>query len=312
MAAGYVLSVVFGTPDIIRADRYMRMLCKKLEPWVSSRYQENEGGQHTAGCVYLLLLLLITVLPVLIVLFLLYYFLPVLAIILDAVICWSVIDIKGVSKTAAAAARTVRAKNVTKAARYAQNLSGKDCSEYDEENIVRAAVQGVADRTVDCAAAPLLYMFLLSGVGAIFWKAADSAAKLTYEGSDENFAGPVRKLHRGLCFIPGKLASVIMLVDALYLKLNTRAAEKTMKRDAKKCGQACFGGCRAVLAGVIGISLIPEEVYSEQFMRTYTIGEHLKEPAGSDISLANQLMHGTAFIIMALCFAVKLTIGVWF
>lgn len=313
MAAGYVLSVILGTPDIIRADRYMRKLCEWLAPKVSSKYQDSEGGQHTAGCVYALLLMLITFVPVLLVLILLYCFIPVLAIILDALICWSVVDIKGVSKTAAAAARSVRSNNVTRAARYAANLSGTDCSEFESDNIVRASVQGIADRTVDCAAAPLFYMFLLSGAGAVFWKAADAAANITYAKDDsEAFASPVRKLQNALCFIPGKLAAVIMLVDALFLKLNTRAAEKTMRRDGKKCRRACFGGCRAVLSGILGISLLPEEVYSEQFMRTYTIGEHLKEPASQDIGLANQLMHGTAFIIMALCFTVKLTIGVWF
>jgi cobalamin biosynthesis protein CobD/CbiB len=103
-----------------------------------------------------------------------------------------------------------------------------------------------------------------------------------------------------------------MLVDALYLKQNTRAAERILKRDGKKCRQPAFGGCRAVLAGVLGISLLPEEVYSEQFMRTYTIGEQAGKPDAQNISLSVQLMHGTTFIIMILFFAVKLTIGVWF
>lgn len=313
MAAGYVLGVVFGTPEFIRADRYMRMLCKKLEPFIRSKYQDSEGGQRTAGIVYMILLLAAVLVPVLIILILLYCFVPVLAIILDALLCWSVVDIKGISKTAEAAARAVKVNNAPKAARCARNLSGCDCSDLDTEDTVRAAVQGIADRTVDCASAPLLCMFLLSGAGAAFWSAANAAAKLTYDGENgEAFAAPIRKLHDALCFIPGKLAAVIMLVDALYLKLNTRAAEKILKRDGKKCRNACFGGCRAVLSGILGISLLPEEVYSEQFMRTYTIGEHLKEPESQDITLSKQLMHGTAFIIMALCFAVKLTVGVWF
>jgi cobalamin biosynthesis protein CobD/CbiB len=310
MAAGYVLSVVLGTPEIIRADRYISKLCSLLEEKISSKYEDSEGGQHTAGIVYMLALLLITLVPLLIVLILLYCFIPVLAIVLDALICWSVIDIKGISKTATTAARAVRANNTLRAARSATKLSALDCSELETENLVRASVQGIADRTVDSSAAPLLYMILLSGVGGVFWKAVDTASYGEYRS--EAFIEPMKKLRDALCFIPGKLAPMIMLVDALFLKLNTRAAEKALKRDGKKCRRVCFGGCRAVLAGITGISLLPEEVYSEQFLRTYTIGEHLKEPSAQDISLANQLMHGTTFIILALFFIIKLTFGVWF
>ena len=103
----------------------------------------------------------------------------------------------------------------------------------------------------------------------------------------------------------------MMLVDALFLKLNTRAAERVMKSDIK-CARSCFAGCRAVMAGIMGISLLPEEVYSEQFLRTYTIGEQLKDPEPADITLANSLLQGTAFIMMMMVFIVKLTIGVWF
>jgi adenosylcobinamide-phosphate synthase len=223
-------------------------------------------------------------------------------------------DIRGFTKSASAVSRSVRAENYARGARYASQLSHCDCKDFEMNNIVRASVQGLADRTVDSITAPLLFMFLLSGAGAIFWKAVDCAATNIYTDSEHGdaFANSARRLHSALCVIPGKLAAVIMLVDALFLKLNTRTAERTMKRDSEKCRRTCFGGCRAVLAGIMGISLLPEEVFSEQFLRTYTIGEHLKEPAAQDVTLASHLMLGTSFIIMMLCFAIKLTVGVWF
>jgi hypothetical protein len=120
----------------------------------------------------------------------------------------------------------------------------------------------------------------------------------------------VRKLRDNLCFLPGKLAAAIMLVDALFLKLNTRGGERILKSDSRKCTRVAFGSCRAVLAGVLGISLLPEEVFTAQFMRTFTIGEQISAPDAKDITLSNQLMLGTAFIIMLLLFAIKLTAGI--
>ncbi len=313
MTAGYILSVVVGTPRAISAARLTALLCGSLAPGLARKYEDSDEGQHTAGTVYLTLIILIALVPTLLILVLLYMFLPVLAIVADAVLCWSVMDLKYIQNLSAAAARSVRSGNYTKTEKCASKLSGINCTGLEDDELIKASVQGIADRTVDTAAAPLLYMFLLGGPAGLLFRMIDTAANLCPTGSDteRSFAEPLKKAQQALCFLPGKLASVIMLVDALFLKLNTRSAEKILRKDSNKCLRKCFGGCRAVLAGVLGISMVPEEVYSEQFLRTYTIGEQLKEPQSSDISMANQLMKGTAFIIMLLLFMVKLTVGVF-
>lgn len=314
MAAGYVLGMIFGVPQAISARRLYCMLCEWLAPKIKSKYMETEEGMRTAGGVFLCLLLLMTVLPVAAVLVLLYIFFPLGAIILDAVICWSVLDIKGIANMSYIASRSVNVKNLGKSARYAQMLSGEDCSEFDVDDCAKAAVQGIADRTVDSLAAPIFCEAILSGVGGLLCAAANSAAYVIDDkyGEDEPFGTASRALRDVICCLPGKLAAVIMLVDALFLKMNVRGAELIYKNDRMKCSRTAFGGCRAVLAGMFGISLLPEEVYSEQFLRTFTIGEQLKDPEGSDVYDASQLMLGTVFIITMLFFIVKLTLGVWF
>lgn len=320
MTAGYVLSLILGTPKFLNARRYFEILCGRLAPKISAKYQDSEDGQHTAGAVYMLFVMLIAFVPALIILILLYCFVPALAIILDAVICWSVIDLKGVTDKAAIVARSLKRPPADRVLQTAEELSGVKLvlSEQDknenEKNLVRSAVQGISDRTVDSSAASLLSMFLLSGAGGLLWCAVNTAAGYKYNdtAARESFSEPVRKLKDVLCFIPGKLAGYIMLVDALYLKLNVRAAERTMKHDAGKCRKKYFGMCRTISAGILGISLLPEEAYDDGLLRTCTIGEHLKDPDGNDIALMSNLFRGTSFIIMALLFVVKLTAGVWF
>ncbi|MBR1724717.1 MAG: cobalamin biosynthesis protein [Ruminococcus sp.] len=312
MTAGYVLGLVLGVPRVISARRLLGLLCEWLAPTIKSRYQDSEEGKHTAGIVYLVLLLLMLLVPILAVLILLYIFFPFGAIVIDAVLCWSVMDIKGISTAAGIAARAVKVGNQPKAARYATLISGEDCSELEVDDSARGAVQGIADRTVDTIVGPLLCSFILSGAGAVMFAAADAAAGVADSryGESDSFGDTARGMRDVLCFLPGKLAAVIMLVDALFLKLNTRNAERIMKSDSKKCARTAFGSCRAVLAGLLGISLLPEEVYSEQFMRTFTIGEQLKDPSESDIFTSRQLMLGTSFIVMLLLFMIKLAIGI--
>ena len=310
MTAGYILSVILGTPKAISAHRLISALCNKLAPWLSGKYQDSEEGQRTGGVFYAVLVMLILLLPTAAVLFVLYRKIPALALAFDGLLCWSVSDIKSHSRLSQAAARNIRGAATERAARFTSKLCRLDCSELESEDIVRAAVQGTADRTVDQAAAPLLYMFVLSGLGGLFFRITDSGSDIDLGENTAAFLAPMRKLRDNLCFLPGKLAAAIMLVDALFLKLNTRGGERILKSDSRKCTRVAFGSCRAVLAGVLGISLLPEEVFTAQFMRTFTIGEHINEPDAKDITLSNQLMLGTAFIIMLLLFAIKLTAGI--
>ena len=300
--------MMVGTPSAISAKRLLSKLCGSLAPKFSRSYQDSDDGQHTGGGFYIALVLLITIIPTAAVLFLLYWLLPVAALVVDALICWSVMDIRDQSRLSQAAARTVRSGNTEKGARYASALSRVDCTDFESDNIIRASVQGTADRTVDSAAAPLFYMVLLSGLGGLIFRAADAAASANVKS--EAFLTPSKKFRDFLCFIPGKLATVIMLVDALFLKMNVRAAERTMRADSKKCSRKAFGGCRAVLAGLLGISLLPEEFREAQFSRSFTIGQQDSELDSKDITISNQLMLGTAFIMMLLFFMIKLTIGV--
>ncbi len=307
MTAGYLLSVMVGTPSAISAKRLLSKLCGSLAPKFSRSYQDSDAGQSTGGGFYIALVLLITILPTALVLFVLYWKLPVAALVVDALLCWSVMDIRENSRLSQAAARTIRSNNLVKASRYASALGRVDCTDFESDDIIRASVQGTADRTVDSAAAPLFYMALFSGLGGLIFRAADAAAS---QDVSEAFLAPSRKFRDFLCFLPGKLAAVIMLVDALFLKMNVRLAERTLRTDKKKCSRKAFGSCRAVLAGLLGISLLPEEFYESQFSRSFTIGEQLTDPDSKDITIANQLMLGTAFIIMALFFMIKLTVGV--
>ncbi len=315
MTAGYALGVLLGTPIVLRADRYINMLCALLAPKISAKYQDSEEGQRAAGTAYVISVMLAAVLPLLIVLILLYIFVPVLAIIADALVCWSLTDIRGIGRISSAVCRASKTGAVSRGAKNAAALSGEDMTDADTETIIRASVQGNADRTVDTVGT-LLAMFVLSGPGGVFFRACAPAAQAAVRQAElagrRSFAYPAQKLRDVMYFLPGKLAAVIMLVDALFLKFNTRSAEKTMRRDSTKCFLRYYGGCRAVVAGIAGISLLPEEIVGENMTRTYTIGEHIKEPEPQDIIMANQLLSGTAFIVMLLCFAIKLTLGVWF
>lgn len=307
--AGYVLGTLIGTPIPLRADVLCGRLCSMLAEKISARYQDSPGGRHAAGTAYIWSAALIVFLPTLIILALLYTFIPVLAMIADAFLCWSLADIKGIGRTASAAARAVRNGNLPRASKMAQKLSGENCEGLDADNIVRAAVEGTADRSVDIIGA-ILYMLILGAPLGLLFKVS-GAASAVGSAYGEDFAYPANKLRDVMYYIPGKLAAVIMLVDALFLKFNTRAAERTMQRDAAKCSRHCFGGCRAVIAGIAGISLLPEEIMREQVTRTYTIGEHIKDPDPQDILMASHLLSGTAFIVFCLLFAIKLTLGVW-
>ncbi len=308
MAAGYLLSVMVGTPPVLSARRMLTKLCGKLAPKFSRSYLDSEDGQHTGGGFYIALVLMIATLPTALVLVLLYWKLPIAALAADTLICWSCMDIRESSRLSQAAARCVRSGNLAKASKVAAVLGRTEYSELDSDDVIRASVQGTADRTVDSAAL-LFYMALFSGLGGMLYRAVDAAAAANVS---EAFLTPSKKMREFLCFLPGKLAAVIMLVDALFLRMNVHSAERIMSEDREKCARKSVGSCRAVLAGLLGISLLPETIIESNNRRTLMIGDQISPPDSQDITIANQLMLGTAFIMMVLLFMIKLTVGIYF
>jgi adenosylcobinamide-phosphate synthase len=92
---------------------------------------------------------------------------PWLSDLLSVVVIWTCLASRDLAKHAFDVYRQLVASNLPEARRRVGWMVGRDTEHLDEPDIVRAAVESVAENTVDGVTAPLLFACLFGPIGCI-------------------------------------------------------------------------------------------------------------------------------------------------
>src|ERR1700677_1621933 len=92
------------------------------------------------------------------------------------------------------------------------NLVGRDPSELDEEEIVRAVIESVAENTVDAIVAPLLWAAVAGAPGALGYRAVNTMDAMVGHHSDryELYGWASARLDDVANWIPARIAAVLV------------------------------------------------------------------------------------------------------
>ncbi len=136
-------------------------------------------------------------------------------------------------------------------------LVGRDTAPLDPSGVVRAAVESVAENTVDGITAPLFWAILLGPVGALAYKAA-STLDSTFGYKNERylqFGWASARLDDVLNYLPARLTLPITVAAAALLGLRPRHTWRIALRDWRNHPSPNSGWSEAATAGALGIQL---------------------------------------------------------
>lgn len=136
-------------------------------------------------------------------------------------------------------------------------LVGRDTAELDEGEITRAAVESVAENTVDGCTAPLLFACLGGPLGALAYKAI-STLDSTFGYKNERylqFGWAAARLDDLANLIPARLTALLTVPAALLLGLKVGNAWRVFRRDRHNHPSPNGGQIEAAVAGALGVRL---------------------------------------------------------
>ncbi len=236
-------------------------------------------------------------------------------------------EAKGVQKALEEGVEAARAR--------ISRLVGRETDKLSEEQIIKAAVETIAENTADGAVSPLFYMFLgalpalitgyavwpdgllsmpLAALSAesgwlfglpcgLAWafKAASTLDSMVgYKNERYIDLGRFSaKLDDVLNYIPARLTGFLICVCAPVFGLSGKGAFRVMRRDHKKHPSPNSAWSEAAAAGALGIQLGGGAYYGGVFMEKESLGDALREPERGDIKRARKLMWG-AYMLAAL------------
>lgn len=171
-------------------------------------------------------------------------------------------------------------------------IVGRDTMTLGRAGVVRAAVESVAENSVDGVTAPLFWAVVGGPVGALLYKAVNTLDS-TFGYKNERylyFGWAAARLDDLVNWLPARLTGLVMIVAARFCRLSAAGAWRIFRRDRNNHTSPNAGQSEAPMAGALGIQLGGPSIYFGKVVVKPTIGDDLEQPEPLHIDQANLLL----------------------
>lgn len=154
-------------------------------------------------------------------------------------------------------------------------IVGRETGELGEPEIVRGAVETVAENTGDGVIAPLCYLMLGGPALAIAYKAVNTLDSMVGYKNERylQFGWASARFDDLANFIPARLTALLMVLAAPLCALSGKGAWRVMRRDCRNHSSPNSGFPEAAAAGALGVRLGGVNRYFGREVEKPTIGD---------------------------------------
>ena len=197
--------------------------------------------------------------------------------------------------------RALERFDLTEARRLVSWLVGRDTERLTEAEVVRAAVESVAENTVDGIIAPLFFAAIGGPAVAMAYKAVSTLDSMIGYRSERyvDFGRTAAKIDDGANYIPARLAAPIITAAAALTGGRATAAWRIARRDGRKHLSPNAGIAEAAFAGALGIRLGGVIERRGRPVNLPEIGDTIMPLAHGQILAANRMMYAATGIAAA-------------
>ncbi len=308
LSTGAVLDLLLGDPHILwHPVKGMGSIISGMEKLLYKAMklregrEEDKGKKLAAGAILLLVTLFFSVGIPLALLYAVQAIHPCLRTALECVMCYRLLAMKSLKTESRKVYQAFLAEGLTGARKAVSMIVGRDTENLEEEGVIRAAVETVAENTCDAVVAPLFYMMLLGTLGGFFYKAVNTMDSMIGYRNDRYlyFGRAAARLDDVMNFIPSRLAAAMMILASFLLGFDGKNAAFIYKRDRYCHKSPNSAQTESVLAGALSIRLGGDAWYFGKLCHKPFIGEEQRKIEWEDIKRADRLLYGTSFLTFA-------------
>jgi len=197
--------------------------------------------------------------------------------------------------------RALERFDLAEARRLVSWLVGRDTERLTEAEVVRAAVESVAENTVDGIIAPLFFAALGGPAVAMAYKAVSTLDSMIGYRSERyiDFGRTAAKIDDGANWLPARLAAPILTAAAACTGQRAADAWRIARRDGRKHMSPNAGIAEAAFAGALGIRLGGIMQRRGRPVNLPEIGDTIMPLARGQILAANRMMYAATGIAAA-------------
>jgi adenosylcobinamide-phosphate synthase len=220
---------------------------------------------------------------------------------------WTVLGGAGLRRAATDVAAALDAGDLDGARAGLRSLCARDPSALTDLEVVRAAVESVAENTSDAVVAPLLWGAVAGVPGLLVYRAVNTLdAMVGYRNERyERFGKAAAKADDALNYVPARVTAWLTAAVAPAVSGSRRRTRRITERDGGAHPSPNAGRCEAAFAGALGVSLGGTNTYDGYVEDRPRIGDG-PEPAVADIGRAVRLSRAVEVAAAGLAVAVAM------
>ncbi|MBM4144580.1 MAG: cobalamin biosynthesis protein CobD [Lentisphaerae bacterium] len=233
---------------------------------------------------------------------------PLAADIVGVAVIYTTVAARDLVRHSMSVFRALVAGDLGEARRRVARIVGRDTAQLDEAGVARAAVECVAESTVDGVTAPLFFAIVAGPVGAMAYRAVNTLDS-TFGYKTERylrFGWASARLDDLANYLPARITAPLIGVAAAILGRRPVQSWRILRRDGRKHESPNSGLSEAAIAGALGVQLGGLNYYEGEPLEKPTIGDATVPLAPAHIPAANALMFATLALFLALGLAVRL------
>ncbi len=301
LIAGYLLDLVLGDPEWLYHP--VRMI-GKLISLLEKRLRARNGNQRKRAPVLTAVTVLTTMAAAALILWLLSLWGRIPLFIGMALMNWMGIAVTCMAKEARGVQKALE-RGLPDARKQVARIVGRDTQSLNEEEIVKATVETVAENTTDGVISPLFWGLL--GGPVLLWgfKAASTLDSMVgyMDEKYRDIGWSSARLDDILNYIPARLTALLMVCAAFLSGLDSRNAFRIVCRDHANHKSPNCAWSEAAAAGAMHIQLGGTHEYFGKPVEKPTIGDADRPAEREDIRRANRLLYVTSGLMILIAAA---------
>jgi len=307
---GFLLDLLLGDPawltpihPVVLMGRAISFLEKRLR----ALFPKTPQGETRAGLALALTMSVGTFTLCKLILCTLHRLAPPLAFALEVIWCWQALAVKDLRDEAMRVQHALEHEGLDAARRAVSRIVGRDTKSLSAEGVARAAVETVAENFSDGVIAPLFWMALGGAELALCYKAINTMDSMVGYKNERylHFGRVPAKLDDAANFLPARLAALLLIAAAFFLREDAASAYRIWRRDRRKHASPNSAQCEAAMAGALGLRLGgPASYFGVKHDKPW-LGDERRGIVPGDIRRACRMEYAGALLGLAAMILIK-------
>lgn len=305
---GYILDLILGDPySFPHPTRYIGKFINFMESKLRI-YFKSDAALKKAGFILMISTLGLTYGITFLIIKLSFSINLMFGIFIEGLIIYMTFSVKCLKDEAIKIYKALQTEDIEKSRLALSYIVGRDTTDLNFQEIIRAVVETVAENTVDGFLSPLFYCLIGGGPLAMAYKAVNTLDSMVgYKNEKYINLGYCSAITDDIAnFIPARLSVIFFTLGSLFGGYNAKNALLISIRDRKNHKSPNCAFAEGAVAGALGIQLGGTNVYFGQEVYKPTIGDKLREIVDKDIISTCIILYMTA--VSAIGFALALLI----